>query len=88
MTRKDRLLAGARNNPRGVRFADLLSLVEALGFKFLRQDGSHRQYRHPTAATAYLNLQPDKNGMAKPKQVRQLLAMVARHGLDPKEDDA
>ena len=87
MVRKDRLLARARNNPRGVRFSDLLALVESLEFTFLRQDGSHRQYRHPTAATAYLNLQPDKNGMAKPKQVRQLLAMVDRHGFDRTEDE-
>ena len=43
MVRKRKLLARMRNNPRNVRFSDLVLLVEAAGFEFKRQVGSHRQ---------------------------------------------
>ena len=65
MVRQAKLLARARNNPRYVRFSDLLLLVETVGFVFKRQVGSHRQYWHPEARVA-LNLQPDKHGRPSP----------------------
>ena len=49
MSRRDKLLARVRNNPSGVRFTDLLTLADLLGFQFLRQTGSHRQFSHPRA---------------------------------------
>ena len=44
-TRKllQRILAGSRN----VRFADMVSLVEAFGFRLSRTDGSHHIFVHP-----------------------------------------
>ena len=87
MVRKANLLARVRNNPRDVRFSDLVTLVEATGFVFKRQPGSHRQYWHPEARVS-LNLQPDKNGKAKPYQVRDFLEAVDAYGLDVGEDEA
>ena len=76
MTRTAKLLARVRNNPRDVRFSDLVALVEAMGFVAIRQRGtSHRRYVHPPTET-YLNLQPDAAGKAKPYQVRQFLQAV------------
>lgn len=75
-----------RNNPRDVRFSDLLRLVEAFGYAFVRQTGSHRIYRHPLIRRR-LNLQPDKNGKVKPYQVRDFLTLVARHGLLMESDE-
>ena len=85
MARIDKLLVRVRNNPRDVRFADLLTLVEAFGFEFLRQEGSHRQYLHPTTG-AYLNLQPGAPGRAKPYQVRRFLEQIDAHHLRLNEE--
>jgi predicted RNA binding protein YcfA (HicA-like mRNA interferase family) len=86
MVRKRKLLARMRNNPRNVRFSDLVLLVEAAGFEFKRQVGSHRQYWHPTAHEA-LNLQPDANPKAKVSQVREFLETVDAYGLDVGEGE-
>jgi predicted RNA binding protein YcfA (HicA-like mRNA interferase family) len=77
---KRKLLARARNNPRNVRFSDLLSLVEAHGFVLDRIDGSHQIFKHP-GVRELLNLQPRKDGKAKPYQVREFLARVEEYGL-------
>jgi predicted RNA binding protein YcfA (HicA-like mRNA interferase family) len=57
VTRRQNLLDRARNNPADVRFSDLVTLVEAVGFVAVRRRGtSHRRYVHPTLGV-YLNLQ-------------------------------
>ena len=75
-----KLLDLVRNNPRNVRFSDLLVLVEAFGYRFNRITGSHRIYEHPKTPTG-LNLQPDKHGKAKEYQVDQFLRAVVTYGL-------
>lgn len=74
----ERIGRGQINN---VRFSDLTSLVEALGFELDRTRGSHRIYRHPRT-TKKLNLQPLKNGDAKPYQVRQAASMIEQYSLE------
>ena len=65
----------ARNNPKGVRFADLSKLCES-HFGEPRQDrGSHRIYRTPWQGNPRVNIQNDK-GMAKEYQVRQVLKAI------------
>jgi len=44
MSRKDKLLAKIRNNPRGVTFHELEKLLEWHGFELRRTKGSHRIY--------------------------------------------
>jgi predicted RNA binding protein YcfA (HicA-like mRNA interferase family) len=68
------------NGGRNVRFADLLVLAAAFGFELRRTKGSHHILFHP-AARRLLNLQPAKDGSAKPYQIRQLLDIVEEHGL-------
>ena len=70
-----RIRAGAKRN---VRFADFTGLVEAHGFIFAGQEGSHRGYRHSCGAV--LNLQ-EKDGEAKPYQIAQFLKIVDAYGL-------
>lgn len=77
--KKRKLLEQAINNPKGVRFNDLVSLVVAFGFEFERQRGSHHIYRHPVKRVQ-LNLQSEK-GMAKPYQVRQFIQAIEVHAL-------
>ncbi len=52
-----------------------MKLAECYGFQFDHQTGSHRTYR-AEGRTSRLNLQPDKNGKAKPYQVRQVLGEI------------
>jgi predicted RNA binding protein YcfA (HicA-like mRNA interferase family) len=78
----DRLRRGALDN---VRFTDFLRLVEAAGFRPVRQRGSHHAYRHETWP-AILTLQ-DVRGYAKPYQIRQFLRTMDEYGLDLEAPD-
>ena len=84
MSKKKKLLAAARNNPQGLRFAELLALVAAAGFEERNQTGSHRIFSHPTAGVPKLNLQEGANGMAKPYQVDQVLDCIEAFRLEVK----
>lgn len=70
-----RIRSGAKRN---IRFSDFIRLVEAHGFVFAGQEGSHKGYRH--ACGAVLNLQ-EKDGEAKPYQIDQFLKIVDAYGL-------
>ena len=71
------LLRRIRNNPQGVRFADLAKLCDEC-FGEPRQRGtSHRVYRMPWKGDPRVNIQSHK-GMAKPYQVLQVLKAVER----------
>jgi hypothetical protein len=71
----EKIMAGSRN----VRFEDVCRLAEGFGFHLDRTSGSHHIFRHSRGLM--LNLQPDRNGQAKPYQVRQLLGLVEENGL-------
>ena len=45
MSKREKLLATIRNNPRGVRFQDLTKLLEWHGFELRRVTGSHYIYK-------------------------------------------
>lgn len=74
-----RILAQAKSNPAGVRFRDLLRLIEAAGFVFDHQTGSHRIYRR--AGLPVINVQPE-GSMAKGYQVKQVVKMIETHKLE------
>lgn len=82
MSQIEKLLATVRNNPRSVRFDDLLRLVKALGFSLDRQAGSHGIYVHTREEVPFLNLQASSNGMAKAYQVKQVLEVVDMYQLE------
>ncbi|HKV11732.1 MAG TPA: type II toxin-antitoxin system HicA family toxin [Thermoanaerobaculia bacterium] len=75
-----RALAGSRN----FRFEELVTLVEAFGFKLSRIQGSHHIFVH-AEIPELLNLQ-DVEGQAKPYQIRQFLRLVERYNLKLGED--
>lgn len=69
------LLVALRNNPKGVRFADLATVCDEY-FGEPRQKGtSHRVYRTPWPGDPRVNIQNDK-GKAKPYQVRQVIRAI------------
>lgn len=71
------IVADMRRNPKGIRFRDLC-LVCDYYFGTPRQTGSsHRIYKTPWPGDPRVNIQ-DRNGMAKPYQVRQVLKAIDR----------
>jgi predicted RNA binding protein YcfA (HicA-like mRNA interferase family) len=76
MTRRQKLLEKARNNPKGLRYKELVALVESFGYVLDRQRGtSHAVYKAPGRLVAFV-LQPGKGGKAKPYQVEQVLREI------------
>ncbi len=71
-----RISAGQFNN---VRYKDLVTLIEALGFQYYRTRGSHQIFKH-VKTSAEINLQPD-GGQAKPWQVKLLVHEIEKYGL-------
>lgn len=70
-----KLLKKARQKPGNFDFKELCRLVECFGFEFAREKGSHRIYKSP-GEPRLINLQPGKNGKAKPYQVKQVLKII------------
>ena len=71
----DKALAGSKN----IRFADMVGLVQAFGFRLSRVRGSHHIFVHPDLPEL-LNLQKVA-GKAKPYQIRQFLRLVEGYNL-------
>jgi hypothetical protein len=73
----ERLLRG--DSDRDFRFAELGTLLESLGFT-CRVRGDHHIYTRP-GVREILNVQPRRDGSAKPYQVRQVRLLVLAYGL-------
>jgi predicted RNA binding protein YcfA (HicA-like mRNA interferase family) len=76
-----RILSGNVNN---VAFADLVTLLLALGFRQIGGKGSHRIFARP-GVTELVNLQ-EEAGEAKPYQIRQVVALVRRYHLEVEDN--
>jgi predicted RNA binding protein YcfA (HicA-like mRNA interferase family) len=76
---KKRKLAKILGESKNIQFPEFLSLVQTFGFQLARINGSHYIFRH-SAITEQLNIQ-NKNGQAKPYQVRQFLRLVEEYNL-------
>lgn len=79
MTRRQKLIDKARNNPAGVRFQEICLLAESLGFTKRGGKGSHIVYEKD-GVEEILTFQ-NRKGMAKPYQVKQLLAVIEKYRL-------
>ena len=78
------ILEQARRSPVNVRFGDLRRLVEAVGYVFRRQKGSHHVYTHRARPELpMVNLQ-SSGANAKPYQVRQVVRLIDEHSLEVK----
>ena len=78
--RNEVLLARLRKGEvHNVRFSEVESLLEALGFRLDRVRGSHRIYVHPSVPRP-LSLQPVR-GLAKPYPIRQVLGILEAYNL-------
>jgi hypothetical protein len=78
MGKCEKLLVKAKDSPANVSFTEVCRLAVCYGWYFCRQSGSHRIYENPELDVSQgriQNFQNDK-GMAKPYQVKQLLAAI------------
>lgn len=71
------VMSGKSDN--NIHFNDFRNLIVALGFDFIRQNGSHIQYFH-RGLNVFMNIQND-GSKAKGYEVRQLRKMITEHGL-------
>lgn len=78
MTRREKLLARIRNNPRGVRFEEACNAAEAIGFARAGGRGSHVVYAR-TGEPVILNFQ-NRGGNVPPYQARRLIEMMDKYG--------
>lgn len=79
MTRRRKLIDKARDNPAGVRFREICLLAEHMGFIKRGGKGSHIVFEKE-GVEEILTFQ-DRKGMAKPYQVKQLLAVIDKYRL-------
>ncbi len=77
----EKILSGSRN----IAFSDMVSLVEALGFRLKRIRGSHHMFSHP-GIRELINLQPD-GGQAKPYQIQEVLKRIEEFNLSLGDDE-
>ncbi len=74
---KARVLSGQSDH--NLRFADLVALLLAMGFS-LRVKGSHHIFTKPNCP-CFFNLQPGRDGKAKPYEMRQVRQAIQKHHL-------
>jgi len=72
MTKREKLLVRARNNPNGLSFAEFQTLLRQAGWIFDHQKGSHQIWYSPKRLR--LPIQETRNGKAKGYQVEQFLS--------------
>ena len=77
MSKVDDLVAKMRQNPKGVRFADLCKVCDSYFGEARQKGSSHRIYKTPWQGDPRVNIQ-DCEGMAKAYQVRQVLRAIER----------
>ena len=80
-----KLLAKALTGSKNFRFQEMVSLVEAFGFRLARVSGGHHIFEHPEVPEL-VNFQRMK-GKAKPYQVRQFLRLVEEYHLQLGADE-
>lgn len=75
MANIDQLIEQMRNNPKNIRFVDLIKVCKQYFGEPRQTGGSHTVFKTPWQADPRINLQDD-GGKAKPYQVKQVLAAL------------
>ncbi|CAA6805166.1 MAG: hypothetical prophage protein [uncultured Thiotrichaceae bacterium] len=77
MAKTDEILKRMRENPKGIRFADLCKVCDEYFGKARQSGSSHRVYRTPWKGDPRVNVQNSK-GKAKAYQVKQVVQAIER----------
>ncbi len=81
---KRKLLKKALAGSKNLRFGDVVTLIQAFGFRLARTSGSHHIFEYPGVPDV-VNIQ-NRKGKAIPYQVRQFLELVEEYNLELGED--
>lgn len=84
MAQIKKLIKQIKNNPQDVRFTDLVKVCDHYFGESRQRKTSHCVYQTPWQGDPRVNIQ-NKNGKAKPYQVKQVLAAIAK--MESKEND-
>jgi predicted RNA binding protein YcfA (HicA-like mRNA interferase family) len=82
--KKKKLLEKVLSSSKNIQFDEMISLIEAFGFKLDRVSGSHHIFKHPNVSDL-VNIQ-NRQGKVQPYQVRQFLALVEENNLKLEEE--
>jgi len=77
MPRLADILEKMRNNPAGVRFAEVCKICDHYFGQARQASGSHRVYKTPWSGDPRVNIQNSK-GYAKAYQVKQIIKAIER----------
>lgn len=75
MSSVQKIVAALRSSQTNVRYADLFKVCTHYFGKPRQERTSHAKFETPWAGEPYVNIQ-NKNGQAKPYQVKQVLAAI------------
>ena len=73
MSKRDKLRQKLRNNPKGVKFSELETLLQRFEFSLIRIAGSHHIFRHPENAKLVI---PVHGNAVKPEYVQSVIEML------------
>ena len=79
MGRPEKALESMRNCATSLRYDDVYAVCKKYFGKPRQHTGSHAVFKTPWAGDPRVNIQKNKDGTAKPYQVRQVLAAVDRY---------
>lgn len=77
MAKIEDILVQMKNNPSGVRFADLSKVCVYYFGQARQKEGSHHVYKTPWKGNPRINIQNNK-GKAKAYQVKQVLLAIEK----------
>jgi predicted RNA binding protein YcfA (HicA-like mRNA interferase family) len=86
MSKRDKLRRKLRNSPKGVKFADLETLLLRFGFKLMRIKGSHHIFRYDGEAGNAKLVIPVHGNNVKPEYVKAII--VSLDALFPEVEDS
>jgi predicted RNA binding protein YcfA (HicA-like mRNA interferase family) len=76
MSKRDKLRRKLRNNPKGVRFTDLETLLHQFGFTLARIKGSHHFFRYQHGGIYVIMVVPVHGNMVKPHYVKDSIELL------------
>src|SRR5436190_1344365 len=76
MSKRDKLRRKLRNNPKGVKFSDLETLLINFGFTLVRIKGSHHFFQYMQGSVHAIMIVPVHGRVIKPQYVKDSLDLL------------
>lgn len=90
MSKRDKLRRKLKNNPKGVKFGDLETLLMQFGFILARVKGSHHFFQYQQGDIKAIMVVPVHGNTVKPQYVKdsiEILDELFPEAIDQAEDD-